>query len=125
MADSSEHMGVHDYVEDPRNQSILISINGDLIPRQQATVSVFDSGFILGDGVWEGLRVYNGGIAYLDAHVDRLFEGAKTLDIDLGVTKDQLRARVFDVLVANNMRDGAHIRLMATRGIKRRPRSSE
>lgn len=120
-ADTDGQQGVHDYIEDPRNADILISINGELVPRSKATVSVFDSGFILGDGVWEGLRVYGGGVAFLDDHIDRLFEGAKTLDIDLGVTRDALIARVMDVLVANKMEDGAHIRLMATRGIKKSP----
>lgn len=74
----------HDYEDDPRNASILIDVNGELKPREQATVSVFDSGFILGDGVWEGLRVIDGGIAFLDAHLDRLYEGAKAIDMDIG-----------------------------------------
>jgi len=113
--------GTHDYVDDPRNADILISVNGDLLPRNEAVVSVFDSGFVLGDGVWEGLRVTSGGIAFLDAHLDRLYEGAKALDMDIGLNRDALAKRLFDCLAANHMSDGVHIRLMVTRGVKRTP----
>ncbi len=113
--------GTHEYADDPRNKDILISVNGDLFPRDKAVISVFDSGFILGDGVWEGLRVHNGGIAFLDAHLDRLFEGAKTLDMDIGLDRAALTKRLFDLLAANKMHDGVHIRLMVTRGIKATP----
>ena len=113
--------GTHDYVDDPRNADILISVNGDLVPRGEAVVSVFDSGFVLGDGVWEGLRVAKGGIAFLGAHLDRLYEGAKALDMDIGLNRDALSKRLFDCLNANKMSDGVHIRLMVTRGIKRTP----
>jgi len=113
--------GTHEYIDDPRNKDILISVNGDLLARDRAVVSVFDSGFILGDGVWEGLRVHDGGIAFLDAHLDRLYEGAKTLDLDIGFDRDALTKRIFDCLDANGMRDGVHIRLMVTRGIKATP----
>ena len=113
--------GVHDYVEDPRNADILISVNGELKPRNEATVSVFDRGYILGDGVWEGLRVKNGGIAFLPEHLKRLYAGAKTIDMDIGLTPDELTTRLFDCLKANHMTDGVHIRLMVTRGIKKTP----
>ena len=113
--------GVHDFVADHRNQSILIDINGELFPRDKAMVSVFDSGFILGDGIWEGIRVLNNGISFLDAHINRLFEGAKTLVINLGISKNELKARIFSCLKANKMTDGCHIRLMATRGLKKSP----
>ncbi|WP_319775160.1 aminotransferase class IV [Breoghania sp.] len=113
--------GTHEYQEDPRNAGILISVNGELFPREKAMVSVFDSGFILGDGVWEGLRVVDGGIAYLKAHLDRLYDGAHYLDIDIGLTREELTARLYDCLDANGMRDGGHIRLMVTRGIKKTP----
>ena len=113
--------GTHDFVDDPRNASILIDINGELVPRAQATVSVFDSGFILGDGVWEGLRVHNGRCAFLGLHLDRLYEGAKALDMDLVVTRAELTARLENVLKANQMHDGVHIRLMVSRGIKATP----
>ena len=110
----------HDYQDDPRNASILISVNGALVPRDQAVVSVFDSGFILGDGVWEGLRVVDGGIAFLDAHLARLYEGAKAIDMDIGLSREALAARIFDCLDANGMAEGVHIRLMVTRGVKDR-----
>lgn len=113
--------GVHDYEPDPRNANILISINGELVHRDEAKVSVFESGYLLGDGVWEGLRVYQGGIAFWPEHVDRLFAGAKTIDMDIGISKDQMLARVRECLHANNMSDGVHIRLMVTRGIKKSP----
>ena len=111
----------HEYTNDPRNASILVSINGDLKPRDQAMVSVFDSGFLLGDGVWEGLRVYQGGIAFLTEHLERLYEGARAIDMDIGISPDDMRARLAEVLDANNMSDGVHIRLMVTRGIKQTP----
>ena len=113
--------GTHDFVDDPRNASILIDINGELVPRAQATVSVFDSGFILGDGVWEGLRVHNGRCAFLGLHLDRLYEGAKALDMDLEVSPAELTARLENVLKANRMHDGVHIRLMVSRGVKATP----
>ena len=113
--------GAHDYHDDPRNQSILIDINGRLYPRNEAKVSVFDSGFVLGDGVWEGLRVHHGKIAFLDQHLDRLYEGAKAIDMDMMVGKKQLSERLYNTLQANEMEDGVHIRLMVTRGLKATP----
>ncbi len=111
----------HAYQADPRNDTILIDINGTLHPRADARISVFDSGFVLGDGVWEGLRVHNGVIVFLDRHLDRLFEGAKTLDFDLGLDRDALKARLYGCLDTNKAHDGVHIRLMVTRGIKATP----
>ena len=113
--------GTHDYVDDPRNADILIGINGELRPRAQATVSVFDSGFVLGDGVWEGLRVHAGRIAFLDQHLDRLFEGARAIALEIGRTREELAAELHRVLDANGMADGVHVRLMVTRGVKRTP----
>ena len=113
--------GTQDYIGDPRNDSVLVSVNGELKPRGQATVSVFDSGFVLGDGVWEGLRLVEGRIAFLDRHLDRLWDGAKMLRIEIGLTRAQMKARLFDVIAANGMTDGVHIRLMVTRGVKRSP----
>ena len=113
--------GTHDYVDDPRNADVLISLNGKLVPRADATVSVFDSGFILGDGIWEGLRVHAGRIAFLDQHLDRLWEGAAALDIDLGHTRVSLTQELTELLKANNMTDGVHIRLMVSRGVKATP----
>ncbi len=111
---------MHD-VSDPRNASILINVNGELKPRAEATVSVFDSGFMLGDGVWEGLRVHHGRIAFLDQHLDRLFEGAKAIAMDLGLSREELARRLYDTLEANGMEEGVHVRLMVTRGVRSTP----
>ncbi|MCL4151173.1 UNVERIFIED_CONTAM: hypothetical protein GTU68_007148 [Idotea baltica] len=113
--------GAHSYEDDPRNADILISINGDLVPRNKATVSVFDSGFVLGDGVWEGLRLHNGGIPFLRAHFERLYEGARTLDFEMDVSPSALVERLFACIDANDMSDGVHIRLMVSRGVKATP----
>jgi branched-chain amino acid aminotransferase len=111
---------LHD-VSDPRNASVLINVNGELKPRAEAVVSVFDSGFMLGDGVWEGLRVQNGKAAFLDRHLDRLFEGAKAIAMDVGLSREELTKRLYDTLGANGMSDGVHIRLMVTRGLRSTP----
>ena len=111
----------HSYNPDDRNASILININGELVPRERAVISVFDSGFILGDGVWEGLRVHGGAIPFLGRHLKRLWEGAAALDMDLGLSQEELAKRLFDTLNANDMTDHVHIRLMVTRGIKSTP----
>lgn len=116
-----EPHGVHDYPDDPRNADILISVNGELKHRDQAVVSVFDSGFLLGDGVWEGMRVKDGGIAFLDDHLERLYAGAKTIDMEMDLTPQQLADRLFECLSANEMTDGVHIRLLVTRGRKKSP----
>ncbi|WP_181706062.1 aminotransferase class IV [Chthonobacter rhizosphaerae] len=114
-------VSTHDSAPDPRNESILIYVNGDLFPRDEAKVSVYDSGFMMGDGVWEGLRLYDGRIAFLDDHLDRLFEAAKAIDLDIGMTPAEMAKTLYDVLDANRMTDGAHIRLMVTRGRKKNP----
>lgn len=113
--------GSHGHRADPRNAAILININGRLVPRAEASVSVFDAGFLLGDGVWEGLRIHNGQIAFADAHFDRLFAGAKALDIDIGLDREALRRRIYETLAANGMENGVHVRLMVTRGLKTTP----
>jgi branched-chain amino acid aminotransferase len=118
---STTAAGSQDYVGDPRNDDVFISVNGELVRRPEAKVSVFDSGFVLGDGVWEGLRLNGGRIAFLDKHLDRLRDGAKMLRIDIGLPREALVERLFDVVEANSMRDGVHIRLMVTRGVKRSP----
>ncbi|WP_026375813.1 aminotransferase class IV [Aestuariibacter salexigens] len=114
-------MGTHQYLEDPRNATILININGELFKRDEAKISVFDSGFILGDGVWEGIRLHHGHLAFIDQHMQRLYDGAKALDMDIGLSKAELIERIMDTCNANNMTDGVHIRLMVTRGIKATP----
>lgn len=113
--------GTHSYVPDDRNQSVLFNLNGTLVPREKAVVNVFDSGFMLGDGVWEGLRVHNGRVAFLDDHLDRLWEGLAALKIDPGVTKDELTDRLNATLKANQMDEHVHIRLMVTRGLRSTP----
>lgn len=113
--------GTHEFKDDPRNATILIDINGEHFARDQARVSVFDSGFILGDGVWEGLRVHHGKIAFLKQHLDRLYEGAKALDMAMEVSPQQLSNRMNLLLKANNMHEGVHIRLMVSRGVKSTP----
>jgi branched-chain amino acid aminotransferase len=113
--------GAHDHARDPRNDEILIWVNGELKPRAEATVSVFDSGFVLGDGIWEGLRIHDGHPAFLEQHLDRLWEGAAALMIDLGVSRDELTRAVYETLEANGMTDGVHVRLMCTRGVKSTP----
>jgi len=113
--------GTHDYVDDPRNADVLIYVNGELLPRAQAVVSVFDAGFVLGDGVWEGLRVSGGHPAFLDQHLDRLYEGAAAILLDVGMTRDELTRAIYRTLEANSMTDGVHVRLMVTRGPKSTP----
>ncbi len=116
--------GTHDHQDDPRNAEILIGMNGQQVPRAQAMVSVFDSGFILGDGIWEGIRVHNGKLAFIRDHLRRLYEGAAALDLDIGLSHDELTAQIMATLEANGMgpgTDGVHIRLMVTRGMKSTP----
>jgi branched-chain amino acid aminotransferase len=113
--------GTHDYDDDPRNADILIWVNGRLLPRDRAVVSVFDSGFVLGDGVWEGLRVRRGHPAFLETHLDRLYEGAAAILMDIGMSRTELADAVYATLQANDMVDGVHVRLMVTRGVKATP----
>ena len=114
------HVTTHQAAEDARNETILIWLNGRVVPKAEALISVYDSGFMLGDGVWEGMRLYNGKWAFLDEHMDRLFEAAKAIDLDIGLSRDQVIQAVLDTQKANGMVDGAHARLMVTRGIKMR-----
>jgi branched-chain amino acid aminotransferase len=112
---------IHDFHDDPRNADIRIWINGALKHRNDAMVSVFDSGFVLGDGVWEGLRVVAGQPVFLEAHLDRLYEGAKAIALDIGLDRAAIARAIQDTLAANGMHDGVHLRLMVTRGVKRTP----
>jgi branched-chain amino acid aminotransferase len=113
--------GTHEHRDDPRNADILIDVNGELLPRAQASVSVFDSGFVLGDGVWEGLRVEAGTVLFLEQHLDRLYEGMHTLDFHDIPPREALIARLYALLAANDMHDGVHLRLMVSRGVKSTP----
>ena len=117
----TDHVTTHQAEEDARNDKILIWINGALKPKAEATVSIYDSGFMLGDGVWEGLRLYDGHWAFLDDHMDRLFEAAKAIDLDLGMDRDGVVAALHATQAANGMTTDAHCRLMVTRGVKTRP----
>lgn len=109
------------YTPDPRNDNVLVYVNGEFVSRNRAVVSVFDSGFVLGDGVWEGLRLVQGRLISLDAHMDRLYEGARSIDLDIGMAREALTDAVFETLRRNGMQDGAHVRLMVTRGRKHTP----
>ena len=114
-------MGTHEFEGDPRNESVLILVNGELLPRPEAKVSVFDAGFLLGDGVWESFRLHNGTIAFADEHMDRLFGGAESISMDIGRTREQILDEVNRVIEANDMHDGVHVRLVVTRGLKPTP----
>ncbi len=118
---ASTHASTHDAAEDPRNADIRIYLNGRLVPRAEAVVSVYDSGFLLGDGVWEGIRLKNGRWAFLEAHLDRLFEAARAVDLEIGMDRAGVRAALDATAAANAISDGAHARLMVTRGLKARP----
>lgn len=113
--------GTHDHAADPRNADIRVWVDGELVPRAQAVVSVFDSGFVLGDGIWEGLRVSAGHPAFLEKHLDRLEEGARAIMLDLGMSRAELAEAIYATLSANDMTDGVHVRLMVTRGVKSTP----
>jgi len=117
----TENVSTHQAEEDARNEAILIYVNGAIVPKAQAMVSVYDSGFMLGDGVWEGIRLYNGRWKFLDEHIDRLFDAAKAIDLNIGLTPAQLVQAVHDTQTANGMTTDAHARLMVTRGVKTRP----
>jgi branched-chain amino acid aminotransferase len=111
----------HDFIEDPRNENVLIYVNGELFPRHDAKISVFDSGFLLGDGFWESFRIHNGQLAFFDRHMERLFENAKALAIDLPFGTEQIRQALSQTIQANQLDDTAHLRLIITRGIKKTP----
>src|ERR1700759_3666280 len=110
--------GSQDFAADPRNARLKVWLNGQLPPRDEAKVSVFDAGFALGDGVWEGLRLHKGALLFLDAHLDRLFAGAAAIELKLGLSRDEMVAALKATVDANGMSHGAHLRLMATRGLK-------
>lgn len=118
---TTEQASAQAYKADARNDDVLVYVNGAFFPRDKAVVSVFDSGFALGDGVWEGLRLAKGRLISLDAHMDRLFEGARSIDLDIGLSRAGVIKAVQDTLDRNGMTDGAHIRLMITRGLKKTP----
>ncbi|MGA0607887.1 aminotransferase class IV [Phenylobacterium sp. VNQ135] len=110
--------GSQDFAADPRNADLKIYVNGALVPRADAKVSIFDAGFVLGDGVWEGLRLHKGRLLFLEAHLERLYRGLKDIALDIGLSPAELTAEIERTLAANGMEDGAHLRLMVTRGEK-------
>ena len=113
--------GTHEYIQDPRNENILIYIDGKIIPRPEAKISVFDSGFLLGDGVWEGIRLHNGQLVFLKEHLDRLYTGANSIGMDIGMSPDDLTSKIIQTIEANNMYSNIHLRLIVSRGIKSTP----
>lgn len=113
--------GTHNAVDDPRNEQVLIYVNGELLPRNQAKISVFDSGYLVGDGVWEALRLHDDVLVFLDEHLDRLWQGAATIGMDIGMTRAALTGIIRQTIRANEMHDHVHVRIMLTRGIKKTP----
>ena len=111
----------HDYIKDGRNENILIYINGKYFTRSKASISVFDSGFLLGDGVWEGIRLHNNRLVHLKEHINRLFDGAKTISLEIHMTKDEIINEIWKTLKKNEMKTDTHIRLIISRGIKSTP----
>jgi|TARA_R110001583_G_scaffold195355_2_gene372148 branched-chain amino acid aminotransferase len=116
-----EHVTTHDAEDDPRNKDILIYIDGELFHRDEAKISVYDSGFMLGDGMWEGMRLYNGTWAFFEEHMDRLFESCKAVSLDIGMTREGIADALAMTAKANGMTTDAHCRLMITRGKKAKP----
>lgn len=121
MNTSTDGQTTHDAEEDLRNQDIKIYVDGDLVPRSLATVSVYDSGFMLGDGIWEGMRLYDGVWAFFDEHMDRLFETCKAVSIDIEMDRDDIRDALARTARVNEMHTDVHCRLMVTRGVKVKP----
>jgi branched-chain amino acid aminotransferase len=115
------YRGTHAAVADERNANILIYINGELAPRSEARISVFDSGFLVGDGIWEGLRLHHGVFVFLEEHLDRLFQGAAAISLNIGMTRKEITEALYQTVRANEMHDGVHVRLMITRGVKKTP----
>ena len=114
-------MSSHSYIENDKNANIFININGELFHRSEAKISVFDSGFLLGDGVWEGIRLHNKQLVFIDDHLDRLFESAKGISLNIPFTKQEIINQISKVLAKNNMEDDVHIRLIVSRGEKITP----
>ena len=113
--------GTHNALPDSRNENILIFINGELLPRNEAKISVFDSGYLVGDGVWEAVRLHQGVLVFLDEHLDRLWQAAATIGMEIGMSREALTRVIWETLQANNMYDNVHVRFMLTRGIKKTP----
>lgn len=113
--------GTHNALEDSRNESVCIYINGDILPRKDAKISVFDSGYLVGDGVWEACRLHKGVLVFLNLHLDRLWKAANTVGMDVPFSREELTKELWKILNANKMEDGVHVRFMLTRGFKKTP----
>ena len=113
--------GTHEYIQDPRNENVLIYINGEILTRSEAKISVFDSGFLLGDGVWEGIRLHNGQLVFIEEHINRLYNGATAIGMDIGMSKNVLVTKIHETLAANDMYSNIHLRLIVSRGLKSTP----
>lgn len=113
--------GTHNAIADDRNKDIQIYVNGELFHRENAKISVFDSGYLVGDGVWEAVRLHNGVLVFLDEHLDRLWDAAATVGMDIGMSRTELIDEIWKTLNANGMQDNVHCRFMLTRGIKKTP----
>ena len=116
--------GSHAHAPDTRNDAIRIYVDGAIVPRAEAVVSVFDSGFLLGDGIWEGIRLHNDRLVFIERHLARLYEAAKAIDLDIGMSPDELHQAILDTCAANDMHSGVHIRLVISRGEKVTPYQS-
>jgi branched-chain amino acid aminotransferase len=116
-----QQRGTHEAVPDRRNEDVLVYINGEFFRREEARISVFDAGYLVGDGVWEGLRLHGGGFAFLEEHLDRLFQGAKAIGIEIGMTRQEITGALQETARRNGMTTDVHIRLMVTRGDKKTP----
>jgi branched-chain amino acid aminotransferase len=112
--------GSQDFASDPRNETVLIYLNGALVPRSEAKVSIFDAGFVLGDGIWEGIRLHNKALLFEEEHLDRLYEGARAIQLPIA-SREALKGALRETIAANGMETGVHIRLMITRGVKKAP----
>ncbi|WP_211110077.1 aminotransferase class IV [Acuticoccus mangrovi] len=121
MSPADSSVTAHQAAEDARNADLKLYLNGAIVPKAEAVVSIYDSGFMLGDGIWEGVRLHNGVWAFLDQHLDRLFEASLALDLDIGMDRAALKTALADTAAANGMTSDAHARLMVTRGVKTHP----
>ena len=113
--------GTHNALDDPRNEDVKIYVSGELLPRNEAKISVFDSGYLVGDGVWEGIRLHHGNLVFINDHLDRLWQGAATIGMNLPFSREELIDKIRTTLYANQMVDGVHVRVMVPRGIKKTP----
>ena len=121
MSKHQARRGTHEAVADARNEEVHVYINGEFYPRDEAKISVFDSGYLVGDGVWEGIRLHDGSFAFLERHLDRLFQGAKAIDLEIGKSREELTQALHETARRNTMTTDVHMRLMVTRGNKKTP----